>query len=78
MLQKKYIEDTLKTLVQTYRIVVTVTFLGYEIATYTIIMITLSNYDLNFWANYYYIAMFCVLFLTVLCTWTNFYKEHFF
>ena len=41
MLQKKYLEDTLKTLVQTYRIVVTVTFLGYEIATYTIIMITL-------------------------------------
>ncbi|CAD8123244.1 unnamed protein product [Paramecium sonneborni] len=78
LVQNKFTEDTLQYVVHAYRIIVVITFLFYEIATYTIILLTYNNFSLIYWTDYYYIAMFGVLLLLILFCWTRYYKLYFF
>lgn len=78
LVQNKFTEDTLIYIVRTYRIIVAITFLFYEIATYTIILLTLDNFALIYWTDYFYISMFGVLLLLMLFCWSRYYKVYFF
>ncbi|CAD8110446.1 unnamed protein product [Paramecium primaurelia] len=78
LVQNKFTEDTLIYIVRTYRIIVAITFLFYEIAIYTIILLTFDNFSLIYWTDYFYISMFGVLLLLMLFCWSRYYKVYFF
>ncbi|CAD8173491.1 unnamed protein product [Paramecium pentaurelia] len=78
LVQNKFTDDILQYVARTYRIIVALTFLFYEIATYTIILLTVDNFSLSYWTDYYYISMFGVLLLLMLFCWSRYYKVYFY
>ncbi|CAD8157712.1 unnamed protein product [Paramecium octaurelia] len=78
LVQNKFTEDTLQYVVRTYRIIVAITFLFYEVATYIIILLTIDRFTISYWTDYYYISMFGALLLLMLFCWSRYYKLYFF